>query len=90
MAEYKSYINALKQCAKEHEKDNIPFANIRTTDLCNDTADLLEKLEIGVNKAIEQITNSMNEHLASDGTPIDEYAYCYLNALEILEENIGE
>lgn len=43
-----------------------------------------------IDKAKKQITDSMNEHLASDGTPIDEYAYCYLNALEILEENIGE
>jgi hypothetical protein len=43
-----------------------------------------------IDNAKKQITDSMNEHLASDGTPIDEYAYCYLNALEILEENIGE
>ena len=43
-----------------------------------------------IDKAKKQITYSMNEHLASDGTPIDEYAYCYLNVLEILEENIGE
>lgn len=45
MAEYKSYINALRSCAKEHEYEIVPFAHIRTADLCNDTADLLEKLE---------------------------------------------
>ena len=48
------------------------------------------RLRSKIDKAKKQITDSMNEHLASDGTPIDEYAYCYLNALEILEENIGE
>ena len=48
------------------------------------------RLRSQIDKAKKQITDSMNEHLASDGTPIDEYAYCYLNVLEILEENIGE
>ena len=43
--DYKKYIRALRKCAKEHENDNVPFAHIRTADLCNDTADLLEKLE---------------------------------------------
>ncbi len=52
MAEYKSYINALKQCAKEHENEIVSFAHIRTTDLCNDTADLLEKLEKESDNAI--------------------------------------
>lgn len=40
------YINALRKCAKEHEKDFVPTFNIRTSDLCNDTADLLQKLSI--------------------------------------------
>lgn len=39
------YINALRKCAKEHENDFVPTFNIRTTDLCNDTAKLLEELE---------------------------------------------
>lgn len=52
MAEYKSYINALKQCAKEHESELVSFAHIRTTDLCNDTANLLETLEIESDNAI--------------------------------------
>ena len=50
----------------------------------------LHELRAKIDKAKKQITDSMNEHLGSDGMPIDEYAYCYLNALEILEENIGE
>ena len=55
MAEYREYISALKQCAKEHENDNIPFANIMTTELCNDTAKLLERLENGIDKSIDEI-----------------------------------
>ncbi len=47
MADYIKYINALRKCAKEHEYEIVPFAHIRTADLCNDTADLLEKLETG-------------------------------------------
>lgn len=38
------YIRALRRCAKEHEKDNTPTFNIRVSDLCNDTADLLESI----------------------------------------------
>lgn len=60
MAEYKSYINALKQCAKEHESELVSFAHIRTTDLCNDTANLLEKLETESDNSItipEEATN---------------------------------
>lgn len=84
MAEYKKYINALKKCAKEHENDNTPFANIRTTDLCNDTADLLERLEIGINKAIEEIRKLPDEYCDNYvGGAIDD-------VLCILEKNIGE
>lgn len=89
MAEYKSYINALKQCAKEHKNDNVPFANIRTTDLCNDTADLLEKLENGINETIKQINNAeveadfMNEHSSGFNSGLSK-------ALEIIQKNIGE
>lgn len=45
MENYKPYINALRQCAKEHENDITPFAHIRVSDLCKDTANLLEELE---------------------------------------------
>jgi len=45
MANYKTYINALRNCAKEHENDITPFAHIRVSDLCRDTANLLEELE---------------------------------------------
>lgn len=45
MTNYKTYINALRNCAKEHENDITPFAHIRVSDLCRDTANLLEELE---------------------------------------------
>lgn len=45
MTDYKKYINALRKCAKEHENDITPFAHIRVSDLCRDTANLLEELE---------------------------------------------
>lgn len=45
MINYKTYINALRNCAKEHENDITPFAYIRVSDLCRDTANLLETLE---------------------------------------------
>ena len=45
MNDYRKYINALRKCAKEHEKDFTGTGCIRVSDLCNDTADLLESLE---------------------------------------------
>ena len=60
MARYKTYIKALRKCAKEHENDIVPFGHIRTTDLCNVTADLLEKLEVESNKAIKEIKDVLD------------------------------
>lgn len=45
MTDYKRYINALRKCAKEHENDNTFTGHIIVSDLCRDTADLLESLE---------------------------------------------
>lgn len=45
MTDYKKYINALRACSKEHENDITPFVHIRVSDLCRDTANLLEALE---------------------------------------------
>ena len=45
MTDYKKYINALRKCAKEHDNDRTSFAHIRVSDLCRDTANLLEELE---------------------------------------------
>ena len=45
MADYKRYINALRKCAKEHENDRTSTGHIIVSDLCRDTANLLETLE---------------------------------------------
>ncbi len=45
MADYEKYINALRKCAKEHENDKTFTGHIIVTDLCRDTANLLEELE---------------------------------------------
>lgn len=45
MTDYKKYINALRKCAKEHENDRTSFGHIIVSDLCRDTANLLESLE---------------------------------------------
>ena len=45
MNNYQKYINALRKCAKEHENDTTFTGHIIVTDLCRDTAKLLEELE---------------------------------------------
>ena len=45
MTDYQRYINALKKCAKEHENDRTSTGHIIVSDLCRDTANLLEALE---------------------------------------------
>lgn len=45
MTDYRKYINALRQCAKEHENDQTFTGHIIVSDLCRDTANLLEEVE---------------------------------------------
>ena len=45
MTDYQKYINALRKCAKEHENDRTFTGHIIVSDLCKDTANLLEELE---------------------------------------------
>ena len=45
MTDYQRYINALRKCAKEHENDRTSTGHIIISDLCIDTANLLEALE---------------------------------------------
>ena len=45
MNDYQKYINALRKCAKEHDNDRTPTFHIIVSDLCRDTANLLEALE---------------------------------------------
>ena len=42
--ELPKYINALRKCAKEHENDKTSTGHIIVSDLCRDTANLLEDL----------------------------------------------
>lgn len=44
MTDYQKYINALRKCAKEHENDRTFTGHIIVSDLCRDTANLLEEL----------------------------------------------
>jgi hypothetical protein len=45
MTDYQKYINALRKCAKEHENDRTSTGHIIVSDLCKDTANLLEEVE---------------------------------------------
>lgn len=45
MTYYRKYISALKKCAKEHENDTTYTGHIIVSDLCRDTANLLETLK---------------------------------------------
>lgn len=45
MTDYKKYINALRKWAKEHENDRTSIGHIIVSELCRDTANLLEELE---------------------------------------------
>lgn len=45
MTDYQKYINALRKCAKEHEKDTTSIGHIVVSDLCRDTANLLEQVK---------------------------------------------
>lgn len=45
MIDYKKFICALRQCASEHASDPVFTGEIITSDLCKETADLLELLE---------------------------------------------
>ena len=45
MIDYKKYINALRKCAKEHKNDKTPLGHVIVSDLCRDTANLLEEVE---------------------------------------------
>ena len=53
MADYQEYINALRKCAKEHEDDKTPTMHIIVSDLCRDTAKLLEALEQEANNTCQ-------------------------------------
>ena len=45
MTDYQKYINALRKCAKEHDNDRTSMGHVIVSNLCRDTANLLEELE---------------------------------------------
>lgn len=59
MGKYRKYISALIKCAIEHEDDRTFTGQIIVSDLCRDTADLLEKIE----KDQEPIVENVGERL---------------------------
>lgn len=63
MKEYQKYIyiNALRKCAKEHENDTTYTGNIVVSDICSDTADLLEELEQEQEPIIDKIKSEIIE-----------------------------
>ena len=80
MIDYKKYINALRKCAKEHEDDNTFTGNIIVSDLCHDTANLLESLEQEsmCNPASEKLLNvSVDDMLEKLGTEIKQLTSRY-------------
>ena len=46
MIDYQRYISGLRKCAKEHENDKTLTGHIIVSDLCWETADLLEAIMI--------------------------------------------
>lgn len=90
MTDYTKYINALRKCAKEHKNDRTFMGYVVVSDLCRDTADLLETLaqepKIGhwinrhiiANTSIDMIVCSeCGEEFSYDAeTGISEYNYC--------------
>lgn len=73
-------ISALRQCAKEHKRDNTPTCGIIVSELCTDVADYLEKIK---NVDMVQIPNEeemtsldikdivLSNYLEDSGTDLD-------------------
>ena len=93
MTDYQKYINALRKCAKEHENDKTFTGHIIVSDLCRDTATLLEELEqesrwIPVSERMPKIAdvyrvtryypnNVMNPNYLVDACAFDGYGTWY-------------
>ena len=70
MADYQKFINALRKCAKEHENDRTSTGHIIVSDLCRDTANLLEALEE------EPMQVELEGDGYSDGKLVYDYGKC--------------
>lgn len=49
----------------------------------------IKRLKEAIEKIKEEIQEKINQEIYSDGTP-SEYAYCYDNVLEIIDEHLKE
>lgn len=59
MTDYQKYINALRKCANEHENDRTFTGHIIVSDLCRDTANLLEELSSSENPNSSTTKNNL-------------------------------
>ena len=66
--DYRVYISALRKCAKEHENDITSFGHVRVSDLCNDTANLLEEIKPKEGKWIKSCLCQVDGGLAQSYT----------------------
>jgi len=91
MTDYKKYINALRKCAKEHENDITSFAHIRVSDLCRDTANLLETLEQEpiLEKIRAEISDFEEELFHRPNTDYSDYA-AVRHCVEIIDKYKAE
>ena len=97
MTDYKKYINALRKCAKEHENDRTSTGHVIVSDLCQDTANLLESLEQqscenDVSKFISRQLSLLEERMSSatsEGRWVEEEkCHCAIENLELVNEYI--
>lgn len=61
MKDYREYILALKKCAAEHDNDIVSFGNIRVSDLCRATTELLEELSSLEKPNMSEIPTGSND-----------------------------
>ena len=91
--DYQKYINALRKCAKEHESDIAFTGHIIVSDLCRDTANLLEALEqkprwIPVSERLPEKNTAVLTYVSTG--PSKTYCLAYWNDVrEGWEEWIG-
>ena len=90
MIDYQKYINALRKCAKEHENDRTFTGYIIVTDLCRDTANLLEELWKESSRDMEEIKAEISEEICLTDNPYTKetkYTIDHLKLLEILDKH---
>ena len=64
MGKYSLYICALRKCASEHRNDETPTGHIIVSDLCRDTAMLLEEKQKENNYEQENTYENLNHFIS--------------------------